>query len=142
MAINLEHDELKFESRLTDTEKEEIKSKYTKIKQQCIQYNDGKGDFCLRLKEKNTKRHTNPARIRVGHAKELSDAAVAYGAEYGELPSKYDKRVMVHICGNPVKTKKCVSRCINGSHIKLETVAYNNQQQTCHSYIRRFESKY
>ncbi len=137
----MNQEESVFEGELTDIEKQKINSKYQQIQNRCIQYNDGNGDYCLRLQEKDLKIHRNPAANRYGHTVNLSDFGIAYGAENEELPCKYDKQVMVHTCGNPVKTKKGKSRCINGLHIQLGNIQYNISQKPCHDYIRKFERK-
>ena len=134
-------DKRKFNGKLIGDEPNQLLERYEYIiqKWRAKRYEDGEGDFCLRLPESASNRHVNPARSRYGHSQYLTCGSVAYGVATQTLRSKFDNHALVHICGNPKKTKnKSVSRCINGCHITLATIQYNNSTETCFGYIRDF----
>ncbi len=86
---------------------------------------DGKGDFCLRVREDTSDTHVNPVyktrERKYGLTQYLNKAHVAYAEANQQFRSKFDSRVLVHVCGNPkpAKTKngKSVSKCINCSKL-------------------------
>ena len=138
-------DPSKFEAKLQKDEPAEIHRLHNHIRTigRAIVYEDGDGDYCIRLRSKTTNTHVNPAADRYGHTQCLTNGHVAFAEFHQCLRSKFDDRHLVHQCGDPKKIKgKSESLCVNGAHILLRSRTYNNETEKCFNHIRKFVNKH
>ena len=119
---------------LTINEKKQVDKIYTKLVKKSIKYgNTNKNrifDPCLRVRNMTNHKIKNRTWKSYG---------VGFMKEYGYLPTTDNKLEISHICGQP---KSKLSKCIQGSHMKLELQNVNKKRKKCHQYIRKYVNKF
>ena len=88
---------------------------------------------CKRLKRDSNKRYNILPLYRA-----LTAYKVTFFAANGFIPTQ--KKEIDHQCGDPTPNKR--SKCVEPTHLKIDTRQNNQTRKTCHHYIRVFEKQY
>ena len=120
-------------------------TKYQQISQDCrINKFGDRDDPCLRLKNKDRKFKTVTHKIQINekiHHIKLNKAAISFINAYNCYPNNINDPnpnnpiyCISHLCGN--------KKCIQASHMIIESQPDNGKRWKCHNYINLFINKY